>query len=325
MGTGVVRTQALWPGGPITGRIGLGCMGMTWAYGDDPHSEDPTEVVARAVGLGMNYLDTAEAYGPYTNEKAVGTAIRRRRERVVIGTKGGTEARHNPDGTPALPVPNGRPERLKRSLDESLRRLGVDHVDIYYLHRPDPDVPLEESIGAIGDMIAAGKAGALGVSELTVEQLERAHSVHPVKAVQSELSLWSRDHLATTLPWCARTNAAFIAYAPLGRGFLTGSMREDHVFVRNDFRATLPRFQSGNRAANLAIVERIEAIAQRHHATAAQVAIAWTLAQGTHVVPIPGTRRCARVSENAAADQLQLTTADLTALDQLPSPAQTRT
>jgi aryl-alcohol dehydrogenase-like predicted oxidoreductase len=315
-----IETRRLWPGGPEVGAIGLGCMGMSWAYGATADAEDPGRVIGRALDLGVNLVDTADAYGPRTNEEIVGKAIAGRREEVVLATKGGNVARRDEDGTPIRPVPDGRPEHLRGAIDASLRRLGVDHVDLYYLHRPDPAVPIEDSIGALAEMVTAGKALAIGVSELTLEQLDRAQAVHPIEAVQSELSLWTREHLSTTLDWCSRNGAAFVAYAPLGRGFLTGRFRQA-AFASDDYRAKMPRFQAENLEANLAIVEAVEAIAARHDATAAQVALAWTLAQGEHVVPIPGTRRRSRLDENAQAAALRLTAADLAVLDALPAPA----
>ncbi|MFI7691316.1 aldo/keto reductase [Nonomuraea sp. NPDC049655] len=316
-------TRRLWPGGAEVGAVGLGCMGMTWAYGDSPDAEDPRTVIGRALDLGVNFLDTADVYGPFTNEETVGRAIAGRREEVVLATKGGNVARTTENGAPALPVPDGRPEHLRAAVDASLRRLGVDHVDLYYLHRPDPEVPVEESVGALAEMVAAGKALAVGVSEFSLEQLDRAQAVHPIKAVQSELSLWTRDHLSTSLEWCARHDAAFVAYSPLGRGFLTGRFREAG-FSPDDYRSRNPRFQEENLKANLVIVNAVERIAARHQATAAQVALAWTLAQGEHVVPIPGSRRRSRVEENAAAARLRLTPEDLADLDALPAPAGSR-
>lgn len=318
-----IDTRHLWRDGPEVGAIGLGCMGMTWAYGAGADAEDPDRVIGRALDLGVNFIDTADVYGPFTNEEIVGRAIAGRRDEVVLATKGGNVARPNVV-RPALPVQDGRPEHMRAAIDESLRRLGVGHVDLYYLHRPDPKVPVEESIGAMAEMVAAGKTRAIGVSELTVEQLDRAHAVHPIKAVQSELSLWTREHLATSLEWCRRNDAAFVPFSPLGRGFLTGRFRDAAAFGTDDFRSALPRFQQENFAANLAIVERVEAIAARHGATAAQVALAWTLAQGEHVVPIPGTRRRSRLEENAAAAGLRLTPDDLAELDALPAPAGAR-
>ncbi|MET7833944.1 MULTISPECIES: aldo/keto reductase [Micromonospora] len=322
MTTDTIPTRQLWTDGPTVGAVGLGCMGMTWAYGDDPGAEDPDQVIGHALDLGVTFLDTADMYGPFTNEEVVGRAVAGRRDEVVLATKGGNVVTDT-DGDNFPIVQDGRPEHLRQAIDASLRRLGVDHVDLYYLHRPDPNVPVEDSIGAMAEMVAAGKARALGVSEFTVDQLDRAHAVHPISAVQSELSLWTRDHLTTSLDWCVRHGAAFVPFSPLGRGFLTGRYR-DTVFAADDFRGRLPRFHQDNRAANLALVDRVEAIAARHHATAGQVALAWTLAQGDHVVPIPGTRRRTRLDENAAAARLRLTDTDLAELDALPAPAGTR-
>jgi aryl-alcohol dehydrogenase-like predicted oxidoreductase len=266
-----VGVRHLGAGGPEVGAIGLGCMGMTWAYGSGGGGggggDDPRSVVTRALELGVNHLDTADAYGPFTNEEVVGRAIAGRRDEVVLATKGGNVARTSEDGGPALPVQDGRPEHLRRAIDGSLRRLGVDHVDVYYLHRPDPDVPIEDSVGAMAEMVATGKARALGVSELDLDQLDRARAVHPIAAVQSELSLWTRDHLATTVDWCARHGAAFVAYSPLGRGFLTGRFREA-AFGPDDIRSRMPRLQRDNLEANLAIVDAVERVVRgRLHAS----------------------------------------------------------
>lgn len=324
--TAHLSTRALWPDGPSVGAIGLGCMGMTWAYGTDAGSDEPGAVIGRAIDLGVTLFDTSDVYGPFTNEELVGRALRGRRDDVALATKGGLIAQVTADGQPdssRMPRPDGTPEHLRRALDDSLRRLAVDHIDLYYLHRPDPAVPIEESIGVLADAVSAGKIRAIGVSELGVDQLDRAAAVHPIRAVQSELSLWTRDHLTTTLPWCERNGAGFVPFAPLGRGFLTGALR-GATFAANDFRAGNPRFQPANLAANLAIVEAVEAVAARHGATAAQVALAWVLEQGAHVVPIPGTRRIARLEENAGADALRLSAEDLAELDALPAPAGTR-
>ncbi|WP_211247598.1 aldo/keto reductase [Cryptosporangium arvum] len=320
-----IPTRTLWSDGPGVGAIGLGCMGMTWAYGTDANSDDPSAVIGHAIDLGVTLIDTSDVYGPFTNEELVGKALTRRRDEVTLATKGGLVA-HFADGRPdssRMPSPNGSPEHLRQAIDGSLRRLGVETIDLYYLHRPDPDVPIEDSIGVLAEAVSAGKIRAIGVSEFSVEQLDRAAAVHPIGAVQSELSLWTRDHLGTTLPWCERNGAGFVPFSPLGRGFLTGTLREA-AFSANDFRARNPRFQPENLKANLAIVETVEAIAAKYEATAAQVALAWVLAQGAHVVPIPGTRRLARLAENAGAASLQLTAEDVAALDALPAPAGAR-
>ncbi|WP_084741830.1 aldo/keto reductase [Cryptosporangium aurantiacum] len=301
-------------------------MGMTWAYGTDSRSDDPGAVIGRAATLGVTLLDTSDVYGPFTNEELVGKALTGRRDEITLATKGGLIERLRADGTPdptRMPSPDGSPDHLRQAIDGSLRRLAVDHIDLYYLHRPDPQIPVEDSIGALAEGVRAGKIRAIGVSEFSVEQLDRAAAVHPIGAVQSELSLWTRDHLDTTLPWCARNGVGFVPFAPLGRGFLTGAFREA-TFGADDFRSGNPRFQPENFRANLAIVDAVEAIAARYEATAAQVALAWVLAQGEHVVPIPGTRRIARLEENAAAAALRLSAEDLATLDALPAPAGSR-
>ncbi|MFI5952525.1 aldo/keto reductase [Cryptosporangium sp. NPDC051539] len=321
-----MNERTLWNDGPRVGAIGLGCMGMTWAYGTDPDSDDPAAVIAGALGLGVTLIDTSDVYGPFTNEELVGRALAGRRDEVTLATKGGLVANLLPDGTPdptRLPYPDGSPGHLRDAIDASLRRLGVEHIDLYYLHRPDPATPVEDSIGVLADAVRAGKIGAIGVSEFSVEQLDRAQAVHPISAVQSELSLWTRDHLTTTLPWCVAHGAGFVPFSPLGRGFLTGAFREA-AFAPDDFRARNPRFRPENLAANLAIVDAVEAVAAKYDATAAQAALAWVLAQGEQVVPIPGTRRLSRLAENAGAAALQLRPEDLASLDALPAPAGAR-
>lgn len=322
-----MRTRKLWSDGPDVGAIGLGCMGMTWAYGEDERSDDPGAVIGRALDLGVTFLDTADMYGPFTNEEVVGRAIAGRRDEVVLATKGGNVVGAPDPGADASQrfgiFQDGTPEHLREATDASLRRLGVDHVDLYYLHRVDRNVPIEDSVGAMAEMVAAGKVRALGLSEVDVPTLERAQAVHPIKAVQSELSLWTRDYLAEVLPWCARNDAAFVPFAPLGRGFLTGRYDASQPDP-GDFRAQLPRFQQDALTANMAIVDRVRAVAERLGATPGQVALAWTLAQGEHVVPIPGTRRVSRLDENAAAAAVELSASDLADLDALPAPVGTR-
>ena len=304
--------------GPLTtGAIGLGCMGMSWAY--DVASADEQESVAtihRALELGCTLLDTSDMYGPFTNEELVGRAIAGRRDEVVLATKAGLKAgvEDKYDITR-----DGRPEHLAQAIDASLRRLQVDHVDLWYLHRVDPDVPVEESVGAMAEAVRAGKVRALGLSEVDVATLERAHATHPIGALQSELSLWTRGPLDDVLPWCAANGVGFVPYAPLGRGFLTGTIEATRAFDADDFRARNPRFQGDALAENLRLVDAVKAVADRHDATPGQVALAWTLAQGEHVVPIPGTKRVARVEENAGAAAVRLTAEDLAELDALPA------
>jgi len=299
--------------GPSAGAIGLGCMGMSWAYGSADEAQS-IDVIHRAVELGVTLIDTADAYGPFSNEQLVGRALADRRGEVVLATKVGlvvddpaTFAMHR-DGTP---------EHVREAIDASLARLQTDFVDLYQLHRVDPAVPVEETWSTMAELVTAGKARALGLSEVTTDELSRAHAIHPVTSVQSELSLWTRDALAEVLPWCEDHDVAFIPFAPLGRGYLTGTITEAS-FGERDFRARNPRFTQEALEANLAIVERVRDIARRHGATAAQVALAWTLAQGAHVLPIPGTTKVSRVEENAGAARLRLSDTDLAELDAMP-------
>jgi aryl-alcohol dehydrogenase-like predicted oxidoreductase len=307
--------------GRDTGRIGLGCMGMTWAYGAD--ERDDTESIAtihRAIELGVTLLDTADMYGPYTNEELVGRALAGRRDDVVLATKCGLVVE---DAAEYVLAKDGRPEHVREAIDGSLRRLRTDVVDLYQLHRIDPEVPVEETWGAMAELVTAGKVRALGMSEVSVAELERAHAIHPVASVQSEGSLWTRDAFADVVPWCAEHGAAFLPFAPLGRGFLTGALAPQK-FGAGDFRKNNPRFQPEAMDANLALVETVRAVAARHDATPAQVALAWLLAQGEHVAPIPGTKRRSRLEENAAAASLTLTAEDLADLDAMPAPAGAR-
>jgi aryl-alcohol dehydrogenase-like predicted oxidoreductase len=296
-------------------------MGMSWAYGaadrDDARS---IAVIERAIELGVTLIDTADVYGPFTNEQLVGRALAGHRDEVVLASKCGLVV----EGSEAAGFEmrrNGRPEHVRAAIDASLRRLGTDRVDLYQLHRVDPDVPVEETWGAMADVVAAGKARAIGMSEATVDELDRAHAIHPVATLQSEMSLWTREPLDDVLPWCAAHDTAFVPFAPLGRGFLTGKLDEVEP---DDFRARNPRFADEARAANQAIVDRVREIARAHGAAPGQVALAWLLAQGDAVVPIPGTRRIAYLEENAAAAGLALSQSDLDALDALPAAAGSR-
>ena len=298
------------------GAVGLGCMGMTWAY--NAHERDDArsvEVIHRALDLGMDLIDTADMYGPFTNEEVVGRALTGRRDQAVLATKVGLVVEDRAAYTLAR---DGSPEQVREGIDGSLGRLGVDHVDLWQLHRVDEKVPVEETWGAMAEAVAAGKTRAIGMSEATVDELERAHAIHPVASVQSEFSLWTRDRLGDVLPWCRAHDVALIPYAPLGRGYLTGTVTADS-FDDRDFRSRNPRFTREALTANLAIVDRVKAVAERHGATAAQVALAWVLAQDELILPIPGTTKAARVEENAGAAVLALTPEDLAELDDVPA------
>jgi aryl-alcohol dehydrogenase-like predicted oxidoreductase len=297
------------------GAIGLGCMGMTWAYTSGARDDERSaEVIHRALELGATLIDTADVYGPFTNEEVVGHALAGRRDDVVLATKVGLVVEDLETLTLAR---DGRPEHVREGIDASLHRLQTDHVELYQLHRVDENVPLEETWSAMAEVVAAGKARAIGMSEATVEQLERAHAIHPVASVQSELSVWTRDRLDDVLPWCREHDVAFIPFAPLGRGYLTGTITAASFDAR-DFRARNPRFTRAALEANLAIVERVRAVAERLGATPAQVALAWVLAQDELVVPIPGTTKVERVEENAGAAFVSLDAGALEDLDSVP-------
>jgi len=300
--------------GPEVGRIGLGCMGMSWAYGS-ADEKTAIEVIHRAIELGVTLLDTADVYGPYANEQLVGKALAGRRDRVVVATKVGLLA----DGGRTLHA-NGTPAYIRGAVEGSLARLRVDHIDLYQLHRVDPRVPLAESWGAMADLVREGKVRWIGLSEVTVDQIREAQAIHPVAGVQSELSLWTRDALAEVVPYCAEQGIAFLPFSPLGRGFLTGTITSASELSDDDFRRHLPRFQDEALAANRAIVDAVRSIASRLGATPAQVALAWTLAQGDHVIPIPGTKRLRYLEENVAAAELRLPEDALAELDALPAP-----
>jgi aryl-alcohol dehydrogenase-like predicted oxidoreductase len=320
-----MRTTTLGTRGPEVGVIGLGCMGMTFSYDMGAPRDDETSiaVIRHALDLGVTLIDTADVYGPYTNEELAGRALAGgHRERAVLATKVGlvvSDPTGGPDGSPVI-VTDGRPEHVRTAIDDSLRRLGTDHVDLYQLHRVDASVPVEETWGAMAEAVAAGKARHLGLSEVTVEDIERVQPVYPVTSVQSELSLWTRDRLTDVLPYCQEHGIAFLPYAPLGRGFLAGRFSSFDDLPADDFRRRSPRFQQEALRANLAIAERVREIAERVGVTPAQVALAWVVAQGEHVVPIPGTKTPKYLVDNAGAADVELTPADLADLDAPPEP-----
>ncbi len=295
-------------------------MPMHWAYGGERTDTTSIDVVRRALDLGVTMLDTADVYGPFVNEELVGRALAGRRDEAVVATKVGLVV--GAEG--GYPLRNAaHPDRIRAEVDGSLRRLGVDTIDLYYLHRVDPEVPLEESWGALAEIVAAGKARNLGLSEVTTAELDLAHAIHPVSAVQSELSLWWRDRLDDVLPWCRAHDAALVPYAPLGRGFLTGTITEA-TFGEDDFRSRLPRFTSEQIAANQALVDTVRSVGARHEATPAQVALAWLLALDPCVIPIPGTKRMRYLEDNAGATDLLLSETDLAELDAMPAPTAPR-
>jgi aryl-alcohol dehydrogenase-like predicted oxidoreductase len=306
--------------GPEVGSIGYGAMGLSWAYGNR-EGMDPDAVINRAIDLGCTLIDSADVYGPFHNEITVGHAIKGRRDEVTLATKCGLVVA---DPETREIARDGRPEHLREAIDGSLRRLEVDHVDLYYLHRPDPEVPIEESVGALKDIVKAGKAKHIGLSEVTVFELEKAHAIHPIAAVQSELSLWTRDPLQNGVKdWCAKHGVALVPYSPLGRGFLTGRLDRDRL-EDDDARRRWPRFQREAMDANQRIVDAVREVAARHDAEPGQIALAWVLAQGQHVVPIPGTKRIPYLEENVAAADVLLTSEDLALLDALPAPVGAR-
>jgi aryl-alcohol dehydrogenase-like predicted oxidoreductase len=275
-------------------------------------------VIRRALDLGVTLIDTADVYGPFHNEELVGRAIAGRRDELTLATKCGLV---NVDGEMTR---DGRPEHVREACDASLRRLQVDVIDLYQLHRVDEKVPLAETWGAMASLVGAGKVRAIGMSEVDVAQIEEAHAIHPVTSVQSELSLWTRGPLAGVVPWCAEHDVGFLPFAPLGRGFLTGTLPTSGDFDATDFRARNPRFTGDALSANQHIVDAVRRVADRLGCTAAQVAVAWLLAQGEHLVPIPGTKKLRYLEENAAAADVKLGPADLAELDSLPEPVGAR-
>ena len=308
-----MKTRTLGTSGLSVSALGLGCMGMSWAYGPAPAKAEMIALLRKAVELGVTLFDTAEVYGPYTNEELLGEALEPVRDQVVIATKFGFDLAGDPKTGPHL---NSKPEHIRAVVEASLKRLRTDRIDLLYQHRVDPEVPMEDVAGAVRDLIAAGKVKHFGLSEAGAGSIRRAHAVQPVAALQSEYSLWQRDPEAEILPLLAELGIGFVPYSPLGRGFLTGAITAATAFDKNDFRARLPRFQQDAMAANTKLVELIQGIAGQLEASAAQVALAWLLAQNESIVPIPGTTKLARLQENLAASELKLTTEQLASIDE---------
>ncbi len=310
-----MKTRTLGRSHLTVSALGLGCMGMSEFYQSGTEAES-LATIHRALDCGINFLDTADMYGPFTNEELVGRAIRGRRHQVVLATKFGNV--RGTDGS--FQGVNGRPEYVRACCDGSLKRLGVDHIDLYYQHRVDRSVPIEETVGAMADLVRAGKVGVLGLSEASPATIRRAHRVHPIAALQTEYSLWTRDPEDEILPAVRELGISFVAYSPLGRGFLTARFRTIDDLPQDDYRRRSPRFQGDNFRRNLAVVEKIEELARAKRVKASQLALAWVLARGTDIVPIPGTTRPSHLDENIAALEIELTADDLAQIEAVAPP-----
>jgi len=310
-----MQTRQLGKNGPIVSAIGLGCMGMTDFYTTGTNAQEAIATLHRAIELGVTLLDTADMYGPYTNEELIGKAIHGKRDQVFLASKFGFVRDPNDPHARGL---NGSPEYIRSAIEGTLKRLNIDTLDLYYQHRIDPQIPVEESVGAMAELVKAGKVRYLGLSEASASTLERAHKVHPISALQTEYSLWSRDPEQNgSLEACHRLGIAFVPYSPLGRGFLTGTLKSPDDFAADDFRRSSPRFQGENFAKNLLLVDKVQAFAADKGVTAGQLALAWVLAQGNDIVPIPGTKQRKYLEENVAALDIKLSAGELQTLKDL--------
>ncbi|MGY2372974.1 aldo/keto reductase [Pseudomonas sp. SDO524_S393] len=308
-----MHTRQLGTHGPLVSAIGLGCMGMSDFYTPGGDTREATATLHRALELGVNLLDTADIYGPHTNERLIGKAIAGKRDQVFLASKFGIL---RDPANPALRGVNGRPEYIRTAIDGTLQRLGVDTLDLYYQHRIDPNVPIEETVGAMADLVQQGKVRYLGLSEASAATLERAHKVHPISALQSEYSLWSRDQEHNgCLAACRRLGVAFVPYSPLGRGFLTGALQSSDDFGADDYRRSSPRFQGENFGKNLELVKQVQRLATDKGISAGQLALAWVLAQGDFIIPIPGTKQRKYLEENVAAVSIRLSPSELATLE----------
>lgn len=311
-----MKTRTLGNTGLVVSELGLGCMGMTSAYGAPGNHSDMLTLIRNAVDRGVTFFDTAEVYGPFVNEELVGEALAGVRNKVVIATKFGYALESAANG--AWPTQlNSRPDNIKAVADAALKRLRTDRIDLFFQHRVDPAVPIEDVAGAVADLVKAGKVLHFGLSEANGKTIRRAHAVLPVAAVQTEYSMWSRDPETDVIPTAEALGIGFVAYSPLGRGFLTGAVQDHTNYQANDFRAYLPRFSKAARGENLALVESLKEFGARKKATVAQIALAWLLARKPWIVPIPGTRQGSRLNENLAATEVTFTTDDLAQLDKI--------